>query len=261
MEAQLPAAAEWTAELKAWAIPPDILAAAPESPWGCPTSLFSHDAHAPTTPTHARVREALPVNGSVLDVGAGGGRASLPSADRAAQIVAVDESESMLQAFAAAASKARTIHREVLGRWPDVATAVEPADVVVCANVVYNVWDIVPFIEALADHAMHRVVIEMTARHPLTSTASLWDHFHPEAPRPGGPNVDHMIAVLAERNIQPHVEHFHHEGRFSVSRAELVAFVRRRLCLPADHDPEIDTLLGDPPQVGIRDLATLWWDV
>jgi SAM-dependent methyltransferase len=246
--------------LKAWAIPPDILAAAPENPWVCPVSLFCYDSQAAATPTHARVREALPVRGSILDVGAGGGRASLPSAGQAGQIVAVDESEAMLQVFAAAATHARITHREVLGRWPDVATAVEPADVVVCANVVYNVWDIVPFIEALADHAKRRVVIEMTATHPLTGTAPLWNHFHPEAPRPSGPDVDHLIAVLGEQQIQPRMGHFHHDGRLSVSRADVVAFVRRRLCLSAEHDAEIDALLGDPPQVGVRDLTTLWWD-
>ena len=39
-------------------------------------------------------------------------------------------------------------------------------------------------------------------------------------------------------------------------RAEVVAFTRRRLCLPADRDPEVAALL--PPN-GPRSQVTLWW--
>jgi hypothetical protein len=41
----------------------------------------------------------------------------------------------------------------------------------------------------------------------------------------------------------------------------LVAFVRRRLCVTADHDAEIDAWMGDPPSLGLDNMATLWWDV
>ena len=40
-------------------------------------------------------------------------------------------------------------------------------------------------------------------------------------------------------------------------RDELVAFTRRRLCLPAERDPEVAALL--PPH-GPRQHVTLWWD-
>ena len=45
----------------------------------------------------------------------------------------------MLVGFAAAFERAGVTHREVLGRWPDVAADVAAADVVVCHHVVYNV--------------------------------------------------------------------------------------------------------------------------
>jgi hypothetical protein len=38
------AAEHWRDELRRWAIPPQIIAAAPESPWGFPTELFARRA-------------------------------------------------------------------------------------------------------------------------------------------------------------------------------------------------------------------------
>src|SRR3954468_24194750 len=72
-----PAAERWRDELSAWAIPPDILAAAPEPPWGFPVELFRADAESPDTPSRDAALAALPDGGTVLDVGCGGGGASL----------------------------------------------------------------------------------------------------------------------------------------------------------------------------------------
>jgi len=70
----------WREDLDSWAIPPEILAAAPETPWACPTGLFARSAEDAVaagkdrpTPSQCRAREALPGGGSLLDVGAGGG--------------------------------------------------------------------------------------------------------------------------------------------------------------------------------------------
>jgi Methyltransferase domain len=159
--------------------------------------MFAFDHGAAATPTHNRVDEALPERGTLLDVGSGEGAASLPMAARASGIVAVDESEMMLKRFAEAAERAGAVHAEVLGEWPGVSASVAAADVVVCANVVYNIAGIVSFVTALVNHAQHRVVVEASARHPLTATAPLWNRFHPAAPRPDGPSVDDLVAVLA----------------------------------------------------------------
>ena len=54
----------WREQLERWAIPPEILAAAPESPWGFPTELFRARGalgadRGGTTPTTARALERL----------------------------------------------------------------------------------------------------------------------------------------------------------------------------------------------------------
>lgn len=254
------AAQGWARALEEWHIPPEILATAPESPWSFPPALFAFDDAGPTTPTHARVLEALPQGGTLLDVGAGGGGASLPAAGRAVKIVAVDQSEAMLAGFAEAAERAGVAHGEVVGGWPDVACEVEVADVVVCANVVYNVADLVPFLTALGEHARCRVVVEASQRHPLTATAPLWDRFHPTAPRPQGPRLEDLLAVLAEMGVPVKHETFSRHRPHRAPRDEIIPFIRRRLCVGAEHDPEIDAWLGDPPAFGLDSMATLWWD-
>src|SRR5436305_422520 len=73
---EMNAAERWAQALAAWAIPPAILTAAPESPWGFPTQLFERRADtvpAEPTPSTQRALEALPEGGAVLDVGCGAG--------------------------------------------------------------------------------------------------------------------------------------------------------------------------------------------
>jgi SAM-dependent methyltransferase len=104
----------------------------------------------PATPSNREAARHLPAGGSVLDVGAGGGAASLPLADLAGRLVAVDESADMVAAFLAAAEAAGVPASGVEGHWPEVAGRVDPADVVVCHHVLYNVADLAPSDDAVA---------------------------------------------------------------------------------------------------------------
>jgi SAM-dependent methyltransferase len=140
----------------------------------------------------------LPEGGSVLDVGVGGGAASLLLAPRAARIVGVDSSEELLRVFGSAAEATGVRAVTVLGRWPDVADAVDAEDVVVCSHVLYNVQDLEPFIRALDRHARHRVVIEITGRHPLAWMSDLWRRFH-GLERPARPTADDAVAADSAR--------------------------------------------------------------
>ncbi|MGH2819174.1 MAG: class I SAM-dependent methyltransferase [Actinomycetota bacterium] len=254
------AARRWAQMLGAWAIPEHILAAAPESPWGFPPALFKHDrAGGSDSPSHRRAREVLPANGSVLDVGVGGGAGSIPLHPPAARITGVDEGEHMLAEFAGSAEDRGIAHQEVLGRWPDVAASVAPADLVVCHHVFYNAPDIEAFAEQLTNHARVRVVAEMTAIHPQTGLNELWRRFH-GLERPAGPSAEDAREVLREMGLDVAIERWSRPPHPHDDRRALVAFVRRRLCLPAERDEEIDAALGDNPVIGPRDVATLWWD-
>jgi SAM-dependent methyltransferase len=253
------ASARWAEELDAWRIPDEILSKAAESPWGFPPTLFDAPAKPPATPSRRRALEALPQGGSVLDVGVGAGGASLGLAPPAARIVGVDESEPMLTQFMAEAARRQVSAHTVLGPWPEVSALAGTADLVVCHHVIYNVRDLVPFVRALSSAASERVVVEITAEHPMIRFNPLWLHFH-GLERPSGPTVDDAEAVLREAGIQPVVERFTAPARRAgADRRALVAFARRRLCLPAERDPEVDRLLPSNTGFLVRSMACLWW--
>ena len=259
------AAAHWADALARWAIPKEILDAAPEGPWGFPPSLFAWTperaaAESGATPARQRALEALPDGGSVLDVGVGGGRGSLPLAPPAALVVGVDPSADLLASFSESADRLGVAYRAVHGQWPAVAGDVEPQDVVVCNHVVYNVGDLVPFAAALTDHARRRVVLEMTAEHPQSNLNEAWRVLH-GIERPTSPGGLDVVAVLEEMGIDVNVEEG--ERRFNPAggnRAELVTFARRRLCLAPERDAEVDALLGPDFESPLRRVFTLWWD-
>jgi SAM-dependent methyltransferase len=264
--------ASWRAQLEAWTIPEEILARAPESPWGYPVGLFRARAEQAGTrepsPSDREAARWLPPGGTVLDVGAGAGSASLALARTAGRIVAVDESAAMLDAFVDAAAAARVPAATVQGRWPDVAVRVGPADVVVCHHVLYNVADLAPFVAALTGHARRRVVVELTGRHPLVDMGPLWRRFH-GLDRPKGPTADDAEAALRALGLEVEREDRTGAPRVGFERWEdLVAFTRRRLCLPAERDPEVaaalaprraDTELGVRADRGPQTLVTLSW--
>jgi SAM-dependent methyltransferase len=264
----------WRDDLRAWAIPDEILAAAPESPYGFPSELFrrraERSASTPATPTTRRAREALPRGATVLDVGVGGGSTSLPLADRTSLIVGVDSSASMLEAFRETAAAVGVRAETIEGTWPDIAPQTPACDLVVCGHVLYNVQDVVPFALALDDHARRRVVIELTGEHPLAWTNDLWLRFQ-GIERPTSPTAEDARAVLRGLGLEPGWEERTDVERSSgFERSEdAVALVRRRLCLSPDADREVAEALGSrlasadglwsagPAETRV---VTMWWD-
>jgi hypothetical protein len=252
-----------------------VLARAADSPWVLPRQVFVSRADRqiadPTGASFAETAAALNVPGSVLDIGAAAGAASLPLAGRVplTGVTAVDTDDRLLDAFSLRAARLGVAVRLVRGWWPDVAGKADPADVVVCGHVLYNIADLGPFVTALTGHARRRVVVEMTARHPLTALNPLWEQFH-GLTRPAGPTADDCLAALAEVGIQPQVTRWSRPLEPEhTDYTDLVDVTRRRLCLPADAAPEVDAALRElgvnpavPPDLGSsgRDLVTLAWD-
>jgi SAM-dependent methyltransferase len=265
----------WREQLESWAIPADILDQAVESPWVLPHSVFvrrtARRVASPGGPSLDALTAALRAvpggRGSVLDVGAGAGAASLPAASMIREVTAVDADERMLAEFAATSLELGVPAGVVAGRWPHVSAPV--ADVVVCGHVLYNEADLRPFVSALSAHAQRRVIAEITALHPLTGLNPLWLRFH-GLERPEGPTADDAVAALHECGIVPEVTRWSRPAESEYgSFEEVVEVTRRRLCLPPAATSEVAQALIEsgvtpsaPPDLGSsgRHLVTLVWD-
>jgi SAM-dependent methyltransferase len=264
----------WSEALLARRIPDEVLDAAPEPPWGFPVETFrrraEHALHGPATPTTRRALEALPVGGSVLDVGCGAGATSLPLAARAGRIVGIDRDPEMLRGFRTLAHEIGAEVDTIEGAWPEAAARAPRVDVVVCGHVLYDTADLAPFVAALNDRASRRVLVELTASHPLAWTSDLWERFH-RIRLPAGPTADDAQRALRELGVPVQREDRVEPARGGFERREdAVALLRRRLCLTPDRDAELEEALGD--RLRQRDgawsvgpdrqsVATLWWDV
>ena len=264
---------KWRADLAAWAIPESITAASTDSPWVLPKQVFARRADRltrnPGGASYEREREALAPAGTVLDIGSGAGAACLPLTPLATMVTAVDTEQDMLTLLAERAAKAGLDLRTVHGGWPDVAHQVVPADLVTCHHVLYNAPDVLPFLTALTRHARRRVVVELTAAHPLTSLNPLWLRFH-GLRRPTGPTAADLLAILAEAGVSAgHTEWSRPAEADYAGFDELVDVTRRRLCLPTDRTSEVEAALLDlgssrerPGDLGSsgRDVVTIWWE-
>ncbi|MEU3274982.1 class I SAM-dependent methyltransferase [Saccharomonospora sp. NPDC006951] len=261
-----PAARRWRDELAAWRVPGPILAAAPESPWLVPRKVLSLRAEAlltrPEGASFPAAWRALDPPGSVLDVGAGAGAASLPLAARATGITALDRDPELLRRYAERAAGLPCVFDTVEGEWPSAASLVPVSDVVLCHHVLYNVAAPGPFIGELTAHARRLVVVEVTERHPLTALNPLWRRFH-GIDRPEGPTADDLVAVLAELGITPEVTRWRRNRSAMAGTTDfptLVEQTRRRLCLPSDRDDEIAAALRAGGRETGRDaIVTLTW--
>jgi SAM-dependent methyltransferase len=262
----------WRSDLESWAIPTEILAATPESPWVLPRQLFirraEHRSEASAGPSYQRAWEALANPGLVLDVGAGAGAACLPLVPRATAMTAVDSDRDLLSVLVDNADRLGKAVLPVCGRWPDVAGEVEPADVVTCHHVLYNVADLGPFVAALTSHARRLVVVELTARHPLTALNPLWERFHGLV-RPNVPTACDALAVLEELGLAPGHEVWSRSGEPDHGTFEdLVEVTRRRLCMGPGRAGEVASALRELGAEGDRaaelrspgsELVTIWW--
>lgn len=266
-------ARRWEQALAAWAWPEGIRAAAPADPWSLgPDELDGQrrTTHAHESPADVAALDGLPRRGAVLDVGCGTGASSAPLRRAADRITGVDPRAEMLEVFAARtgerpgllgriAGGTPDVHT-VCGRWPDVASSVDPADVVLAHNVLYDVGEAVDeFVAALHDHARRRVVVALTARHPLH-----WVNPYAEAlhgiRRPSEPTAD--VAADLVREVTGATPTYLTWSEEVAPPEDAEAFLRmlaRRVCArPEQHDHLRDLLARMPPP-GTRDMAALVW--
>lgn len=266
------AVARWREQLEAWALPPQLLASVSESPYGWPESLWRRRAQSAVdrgevTPTTERVIELGGPGGSVLDVGAGTGRASLPLARAGHPVTAVERSLSMLSGLR---DLAAGLPVEVVeGSWPEGAQLVGDHDVAICAHVVYDVADIGPFVKTLDEKAEGGVAIELTETHPWTHLGPFYRALH-DLDRPSGPSANDFAQVVEEvLGITPNLDRWSRPpDLWFESSGEILELYGRRLLVAPERWPDLEALLA-PEIIEVdgrfqfgtepRRFVTAWW--
>ncbi|MCC6629505.1 MAG: methyltransferase domain-containing protein [Chloroflexi bacterium] len=149
-----------------------------------------------------RLRREVRPGDTVLDVGAGAGRYTVPLAGLSRQVVAVEPSPGMR-----AHLRQRLIEGNLDARVEVVAAdwaaaAVAPADVVVCVHVHYAIANIVPFLRKLDAHA-RRLVVMVSRVGQFRGPADLWQEVHGAARIPEPSFIDlynllYQLGIVAE---------------------------------------------------------------
>ena len=172
--------------------------------WSTLAERFRDDPFRTDDPIVNSLAAVLTPASTVLDVGGGAGRYALPLALKSKHVTVVDPSPAMLDALRRSADEAKIANvTGVQANWEDAV--VEPADLVLCANVVYGVADIEPFVRRLAAHATDRVAIVLFMDAPLSRMSLIWNAVHDEK-RIDMPGLPELLPVLWEMGIYPNVE-------------------------------------------------------
>ena len=136
-------------------------------------------------PLVASVRKQLRAEDTILDIGAGTGRHAVALAPHAQRVTALDPSPAMLAFLREDAEEASLDNIDVIeGAWPDAAGETPEADIVISANVLYPIEDVVPFLVAMDGHARRLCFLQLMAHQPWFDPPGLWQAVHGEPRRP-----------------------------------------------------------------------------
>ena len=260
MEPTSTAAQRWANGLAEWAIPPEILAAAPQIPFVFTPSMFAAPQPGPGVRSLASetAAESLKDGGTVLDVGCGGGAAAFALADKATSLIGTDRQADMVELFLTTGAERGLEVSGHTGLWPNIADRVPISDVAVSHNVLYNVPDLIPFSAALHQHARRRVVIEITEFHPQTVRAPLWKQFW-NIDRPANPTAWMAAKALSDAGLPVKAERSLATPRNSNQSADVEAsFWTRMLCLPQERKHEVALALLEIEFP--KERVLIWWD-
>jgi SAM-dependent methyltransferase len=234
---------------------------------------FASEASLESQPFIERILSDTRPDDDVLDVGAGTGRYALPLARHIRHVTALDPSPAMLDFLRADAEAAGLTNVSVFqGSWPEAASLVAPADVVLCAHVLYPIEDIVPFLRALDGQARRAVYLRLMAQQPWFDRLELWEAVHSEA-RVSQPTYIDVVNVLHQLGCLANVAIDRAEGRLAFDGIEDAA-EHFATAVAADGQPALMARLmqaieaRSTPDEGGRVLiasgvtvnATVWWE-
>lgn len=167
--------------------------------WAGLAKNFQMDPRRPLDALLDKIASYLQPDDTVIDVGGGAGRLSLPLSFHCREVVVIDPSPAMGEAFVATVKDAGIGNaRFVQSGWLE-ADAIE-GDVSLVTHVTYFVPEITPFIDKLQRSTRRRVIAGARSVPPPNQSAPFFRLAHGQdlAPVPG---PDELLAVLGELGI------------------------------------------------------------
>jgi SAM-dependent methyltransferase len=241
--------------------------------WSGIADNFRGHAHDTDDPVVRLVSEWLRPDSTVLDVGGGGGRYAIPLALKCRKVSVVEPSPSMIAVLQSASREAGVGNIAIVRQtWEEAQ--VEKHNIAFCANVVYGVADIEPFVRKLQEAATQIVAIVVYYDAPLSSMSPLWEAVHEEK-RIELPALPELLPVLWEMGIYPNVTTLPAATRPSAPTLELAIQIGRHF-LYVEPGSEKDRRLEEvargmamqTPDGGwtvraahTRPQAAVWWQV
>ena len=175
----------------------------PEDFYAPIAQAFRDDPYRKDDPLLELLRPLARQDETWLDLGAGGGRYTLPLALAVRRVYAVEPSAGMREQLAAAITEHGVANIETYAeRWPSTQSDVPIADVGFMSQVGYDIEDIGPFVEQLEAHTGRMCAVMLYDRTPLMYFAPLWALVHGE-PRVQLPGLREFIALLFARGKAP----------------------------------------------------------
>lgn len=202
--------------------------AEPADFYGPMARRFAQDPRRSGDACLARLSELAGTDETWLDIGAGGGRFSLPLALRVRHVHAVDPSPSMLAVLREGMAAHGIANVSLYEReWPmDQPPA---ADVALMAHVGYDIETFGAFLDA-AEASAKRCVVVMRAAVNARASHILWPQIHGEARQPY-PMLQELLVLLVARGVVPEVTLVDRGSWGYVSREQLIDSARRLLGL------------------------------
>lgn len=207
--------------------------------------MFVRDPHRTDDPVLKRLLRVVSPATTVLDVGGGAGRYALPLALSCEEVIVVEPDAGM----------ARTLREQMAGhrianitiveeKWQDAH--VQPADVVLCAHVIYDVVAIEEFVRWLTAHAHVQVLLVANMPWRLQVLSAFWPLVHGEE-RITLPSVPELLPLLWDFDVFPNLEMLsvHAPDPFR-DRDHALAMLRRMIYVVpgSEQDARLHSALG-----------------
>lgn len=217
------------------------------------SSIFRDDPNREGDPVLDALRAHARPDDTWLDIGAGAGRYALPLARGVHEVIALDPSQSMLDALREAARQHAIDNvAPIQARWPEVLEADAalagrlPVDVALIAHVGYDIGAIGTFVDAMERATTRECLAVLMERSPASLAEPFWPPIHGEK-RIALPALPAFVDLLASRGAEPEVTTLESSRRRLRSRDEVEGFVRRQTWVApgTDKDRRMQALIDD----------------